>query len=67
MEEFPVKAVDNVVFDYVPDQYKNQEISDKVVSEDPFMLKYCLDLYKTQEVCDKAVNSFLPTLKFISD
>ena len=36
------------VFDSVPNQYKNQEICEKVVSEDSFMLKYCLDIYKTQ-------------------
>ena len=40
---------------------------DKVVSEDPFMLKYSLDRYKIQEMCDKAVNAFLPTLRFVPD
>ena len=34
-----VKAVDTCpfVFDSVPDQYKSQEMCDKVVSKDPFM------------------------------
>ena len=36
-----------VVFDSVPDQYKAQDMCDKVVSEDLFMLKYCLDRYIT--------------------
>ena len=40
---------------------------DKLVSEEPFMLKYCLDGYKTQEMCDKAVDAFLSTLKFVPD
>ena len=40
---------------------------DKVVSEDPFILKCCLDRYKTQEICNKAADAFLPTLKFIHD
>ena len=26
-----------MVFNFVPDQYKTQEMCDKVVSEDPFM------------------------------
>ena len=44
-----------------------QEICDKVVSEDCFMLKYCLDRSKTQETCDKAVDAFLPTLTIFLD
>ena len=28
------------VFDFVPVWYKTQEICDRVVSEDPFMIKY---------------------------
>ena len=31
------------VFDSVLDQYKTQEMCDKVVFKEPFMLKYCLD------------------------
>ena len=31
------------------------------------MLKYSLDRDKTQEMSDKAADSFLPTLKFVSD
>ena len=38
---------------------------DKVVFEDPFMLKYCLDRYRTQEMWDKAFDAFLPALKFV--
>ena len=40
---------------------------DKVVFEDPLMLKYCLDKYKTQEMCDKAADDFLPALKFVPE
>ena len=43
------------------------ELCDKVVSKDPFMLKCCLDRYKTQEMCDKAVDAFLSPLKFVPD
>ena len=38
---------------------------DKVVSEDPFILKSGLDKYKAQEMCEKAVDVLLPTLKFV--
>ena len=40
---------------------------DKVVSEEPFILKYCLVRYKTKEMCDKVVDASLPALKFVPD
>ena len=40
---------------------------DKIISENPFMLKYCPDEYITQKMCDKAVDDFLPTLDFVPD
>ena len=52
---------------YVQDQYKTQEIGEKVVSNDSFMLKHSPDRFKTQETCDKAAYDFLPTLKFVPD
>ena len=63
------KAVDtcHFVFDPVPGWCSAHEMCDKLVSEEPFMLKYCLDGYKTQEMCDKAVDAFLSTLKFVPD
>ena len=36
----------------IPDQYNTQEIIDKVVSEDPFLIVYCPDKCKTQRMCD---------------
>ena len=36
------------VFIYVPDQYITQEISDRVISEDPLSIRYVPDQYKTQ-------------------
>ena len=53
------KAVDNCPFEFIsiPDQYKTQEMYNKVVLEEPFMLKYCVDWYKTQEISDKAVDA----------
>ena len=54
-------------FDSASDHQRTQEMYDKVVSKEPFMLtKYYLDEYnKAQEMCDKADNAFLPTLKFV--
>ena len=40
---------------------------DKIIPENPFMLKYCPDKYLTQKMCDKAVDDFLPTLNFVPD
>ena len=44
-QEMRVKAVDtcNFVFYVVSDWYKTEEMCDKAVSYDPFMLKFCLD------------------------
>ena len=40
---------------HVPDQYKNQEMCDKPVTEDPCLLKYVPDNFKKQKMCNKAV------------
>ena len=47
-----VEAVDTcfLVFDSVSDQWKTRKMSDKLVSNNPFMLKCCLDIYQTQEI-----------------
>ena len=39
------KAVNRclLVFIYIPDRYKTQEMCGRVISEDPFMLVYCPD------------------------
>ena len=39
------------VIDSIPKQYKTQEICDRVVSEDPFMIVYYPDKYKTHKEC----------------
>ena len=40
---------------------------DKILSENPFLLKYCPDKYMTPKMCDEAVDDFLPTLTFVPD
>ena len=54
------------VLNYVLDHYLIQEISDKVVSKEPF-ISCCLDRYKKPKTCDKAVNSYLLAWKFVLD
>ena len=44
-----------------------QELRDKVVREDPFILKYCHNKYKAQEMCDRVVDPSLLALKFVPD
>ena len=54
-------------FDSIPDWDKAQEICDKVVFMEPFIVKYCLHRYRTQEMCDKAIDVSLPALKIVHD
>ena len=66
--KYVIKAV--VICSFVFDSahlYKTQEMCNKIVSEDPFMLKYCHDRYKTQGMCNKSVDDFLPAFKFVPD
>ena len=43
---------------YVPYFYKNQEISNKVVENQPHSIKFGSECCKTQKICDKAVNTY---------
>ena len=56
-----------LAFIYVPGRYKIQEMCDRVISEDPFMLLYCPHRCKTQGICDEDVDNSLATFKFFSD
>ena len=42
-------------------------MSDRVVSEDHFLMVYSPDKYKTQRICDNAVDDSLALLKLIPD
>ena len=53
------------VFHSVFDLYKTQEMWDRVVSEDSFMIIYCPYKYKTQNMYVEAVDNCLAALKFI--
>ena len=55
------------VFVSISDWYKTQEICDRVVSEDPFLIVYCPNRYNTQRMCDEAIDDCLAALKFIPD
>ena len=54
------------VFDSVLNQYKTQEMCDKIISEDPYKIQFCHNRYRSQEICNKVVH-FLPALKFVPD
>ena len=53
------------VFHSVFDLYKTQEMWERVVSEDSFMIIYCSYKYKTQNMYVEAVDDCLAALKFI--
>ena len=50
---------------HIPNQYKTQQMCDKLILEDPGMLQFIPYHYKTQEMCDKAVDYHLFTLESI--
>ena len=52
---------------YVPDQYKTQEMCDKVKPEIGGMLRFIPDCYKNKKTCDKAVENYFHELEFVSD
>ena len=61
------QLIEFFVFDSITQQYKTQDICDRVASEDLFLIVYCPDKYKTQEICDKVIGNFLAILKLIPD
>ena len=50
------------VFDSIPDWHKTQEMCDRLVSEDSFLIVYSLDKFK---LCDEVVDDSLAALKLI--
>ena len=46
-------------FNSNPDWYKTQEMCDRFVSEDPFMLMYCSNKFKIQKTWDEAIDDCL--------
>ena len=51
-------------FYFIPNQHNTQEMCDRVVSKDPFLIVYCPDKYK---MCNEAVDDSLAALKLIPD
>ena len=41
-------------FDSIPNQYKTQEMCDRVVSKGTFIIVFCPGKQKTQRMCDEA-------------
>ena len=52
---------------FIPNWYETQDMCERVLSEDPFLIVYCPDKYKTQRMCDKAVDDCLEALKIFHD
>ena len=68
LKKFVIKLfIDIFEFSSIPDWYKTQEICDRIIFEDPFMIVYCPDRYKSQGVYDEAVDDCQVALKFLPD
>ena len=52
---------------YVPDQYKTQQMCDKVNLENGETLKSVPYCYKNQEMCNKAVENYPHELEFVPE
>ena len=52
-------------FVFHSERYKAKQMSDRVVSKNPFMLVYCHS--KPKKICNEAVDDCVEALKFISD
>ena len=55
------------VFYSISDQYKPQEMYERCVSEDHFLIVYCPDKYETQGMCDEVVDDSLTAWKLVPD
>ena len=51
----------------VPDQYKTQEMHDKVILENNGTLMFVTSPCKNQEMCDKSIDTCLFLIDFIPD
>ena len=55
------------VIKYAPDQYKTNEIYDKVIIENCGMLGFISAYYKDQKMCNKAGNNYSHALIIVSN
>ena len=46
------------MLNFVPDQYKTQEMYNKAVEGGPGMLEFIADHFTTQDMCEKAVSDY---------
>ena len=52
-----------LVLDSIPNWDKTQQLCDRVISGNPFLVAYRPDQYKTQKICNKAVYDSITVLK----
>ena len=51
----------------VPDCYKNEQLCDKAIDNDPHALEFVPECYKTHTMCDKAVDTHPSTIQFVPE
>ena len=51
---------------HVHDQYKTQEMCNKVILQNGWTLNFVPDSYKNQKMWDKAVDNYAHTLEFVT-
>ena len=52
---------------YVPDHFKTQEMCNKAVKHDSWMIKYVPDQFKTEEMCKELVTHKAWMLDYVPD
>ena len=59
-QEMCIRAFDNnpPAIKCIPDGYKTEEVFDKIISKNPFVLRYCADKYRTQKSVMKLLMIF---------
>ena len=54
----------NYLFQYVPDQYKTQQMCDKAILENDGTLTFVPNCSKNEQLCHKAVDNYPHALEF---
>ena len=52
MCRYAVRENPDMMFEFVPDEFKSQSMCDEVVFENPLLVKDVPDKYKTREMCE---------------
>ena len=55
------------IIQYVPDKYKTEQMSDKVILKNGGTLKSVPYCYNNEQMCDKAVDNYPDALEFVPE